>query len=58
MVSFYYFSEKISLDILCESSAWQMIHMNFQDLFILKNEKKKIIKRVKNVVCYKFCLVL
>ena len=28
-----YFSEKTSLDISCESSAWQMIHMKYQDLF-------------------------
>ena len=30
------FSEKIWLDISCESSAWQMIHMKFQALFSLK----------------------
>ena len=33
----FYFSEKTSLDISCESSAWQMIHMKCQDLFSLKN---------------------
>ena len=37
---FFYFSEKTSLDISCESSAWQMIHMKCQDLFSLKNKKK------------------
>ena len=37
---FFYFTEKTSLDISCESSAWQMIHMKCQDLFSLKNEKK------------------
>ena len=40
--SFFYFSEKTSLDISCESSAWQMIHMKCQDLFSL-NFKKKIL---------------
>ena len=34
---FFNFSEKTSLDIRCESSAWQMIHMKCQDLFSLKN---------------------
>ena len=43
---FYCFSEKISLDISCESSAWQMIHMNYQDLF---SEKKK--KKNQSVAC-------
>ena len=38
---FYYFSEKTSLDISFESSAWQMIHMKCQDLFSLKNNKNK-----------------
>ena len=47
---FFYFSEKTSLDISCESSAWQMIHMKCQDLFSLKNKKYIIIKK-KNVVC-------
>ena len=38
---FYYFSEKTSLDISCESSAWQTICMKCQDLFSLKKKKKK-----------------
>ena len=29
-----------SLDISCESSAKQTIHMKYQDLFSLKNKKK------------------
>ena len=37
---FFYFSEKTSLDISCESSAWQTIHLKCQDLFSLKNKKK------------------
>ena len=37
---FFYFSEKTSVDILCELSAWQMIYMKCQDLFSLKNNKK------------------
>ena len=36
----YYFSEKTSLDIPCESSAWQTIHMKCQDLFSTENKKK------------------
>ena len=36
----YLFSEKTSLDISCESSAWQTIQMKCQDLFSLKNKKK------------------
>ena len=44
---FFFFSEKTHLDISCESSAWQMIHMKCQDLFSLKNKKK--IKKI--VVC-------
>ena len=40
---FFFFSEKTSLDISCELSAKQTIHMKCQDLFSLKNKK--------NVVC-------
>ena len=39
-LTFFYFSEKTSLDISCESSAKQTIHMKCQDLFSLKNKKK------------------
>ena len=28
-----------SLHISCESSAWQTIHMKYQDLFSMKNKK-------------------
>ena len=38
---FFNFSKKTSLDISCESSAWQTIHMKGQDLFSLKNYKNK-----------------
>ena len=38
---FFYFQMKTSLDISCESSAKQMIHMKYQDLISLKNKKKK-----------------
>ena len=38
---FFYFSEKTSLDISCESSAWQTIDMKCQDMFSLKKKKKK-----------------
>ena len=46
---FFYYSEKASLEISCELSAWQMIHMKCQDLFSLK-----IKKNLLNVICYKF----
>ena len=53
---FFNFSKKTSLDISCESSAWQTIHMKYQDLFFFFFWK---IKKIKiNVVCYKFCLAL
>ena len=32
--------EKTSLDISCELSAWQTIHMNCEDLFSSENKKK------------------
>ena len=44
---FFNFSKKTSLDISCESSAKQTIHMKYQDLFSLKNLKKIF----QNVVC-------
>ena len=50
--NFFFFSEKISLDISCELSAWQTIHMKCQDLLSLKNKKKFL-----NDVCYKFCFL-
>ena len=37
----FYFSEKTSLDISCESSAWQMMHAKCQDLFSSEKKKKK-----------------
>ena len=37
----FLFSKKTSLDISCESSAKQMIHMKLEDLLYLKNKKKK-----------------
>ena len=48
----FYFTDKTSLDISCESSSKQMIHMKCQDLFSLKN--KTHIKKIENVVCCKF----
>ena len=41
-ICIFYFSEKTSLDILCESSAWQTIHMKCQDLFSSENKKKRV----------------
>ena len=43
----FYFSEKTSLDISCESTAWQMIHMKYQDMFSSENKKK-----IKIVLCF------
>ena len=37
ILNYFNFSKKTSFDILCESSAWQMIHIKCQDLFSLKN---------------------
>ena len=37
---FFFFSEKTSLNIPCELSAKQTIHMKCQYLFSLKNKKK------------------
>ena len=34
---FFYLSEKTSIDISCELSAMQRIHMKCKDLFSLKN---------------------
>ena len=48
---FFNFSMITSLDISCESSAKQTIHMKYQDLFSLKNKKKKYIYIFQNVVC-------
>ena len=44
----FYFSEKTCLDISCESSAWQTIHMKCQDLF--SSEKKKKSKLLSALV--------
>ena len=41
---FFFFLKKIGLDISSESSAWQTIHMKYQDLFSLKNKKIKILE--------------
>ena len=37
---FFFFSGKTSLDISCELSAWQTIHMKCEDLLSLKKNKK------------------
>ena len=43
----FYLPKKIRLDVLCDSSAKQRIHMKYQALFYQKNNEKI----VKNVVC-------
>ena len=50
---FCVFSEKTSLDISCESSAKQMIHMKCQDLFSLKKKKKKMLSAAVVIGVYK-----
>ena len=40
----FFFSEKISLDISCESFAWQTIDMKYQDFFLQKIKKKEYFK--------------
>ena len=44
---FHHFSDKIILDIPCESSAKQRIHMKCQVLFSLKDKSKNN----KSIVC-------
>ena len=44
---YFYRLKKIKLDISCELSAWQRIHLNHQVLFPLKNNEKVFM----NVVC-------
>ena len=39
---FFFFSEKIRLDISCQSSARQRIHMKHQAIFPQKDKSKKI----------------
>ena len=43
-----FLKKKTRLDISCESSARQMIHMKYQALFSLKNENKYL--KVSSVV--------
>ena len=40
-IVFHCFLEKIRLDISCDSSAWQRIHMKLQALFSSKDKSKK-----------------
>ena len=51
---FYCISDKIMLDISCESSAWQRIHMKHQTLFSLQDKSKNN----KSVVSCNFCIAL
>ena len=62
----YFFSEKIRLDISCESSAKQRIHMKHQALFPKKDKSKKIKCRLPQfffgalrikIVCLSFWLI-
>ena len=53
-ISFFYcyFSEKIRLDISCESSAVQTIHMKCQALFIFSEKYKTNDQNVVWCSCY------
>ena len=44
---YFYLLKKIRLDVSCESSARQRIHMKYQVLFSLKNNEKVLM----NVIC-------
>ena len=46
---------KTSLDISCELSAWQTIQMKCQDLFSLKNKKKKKKLRMSSAANFAWC---
>ena len=51
-----FFSENIRLDVSCESSAKQRIHMKHQALFSLKDRSEKF--NNKSVVCCNFAWLL
>ena len=46
----FFFPDKIMLELSCESSAWQRIHMKHQALFSSKNKSKNN----KSVLCFNF----
>ena len=51
----FFFLEKIRLDISCEFSAWQRIHMKHQAAFSSKDKSKKKLKcRLLQFVCGAF----
>ena len=41
IIFYFYLSKKIRLDVSCESSAKQVIHIKYQSLFYQKKKKKK-----------------
>ena len=53
-ILFFKFSKKTSHDISCESSAWQTIHMKYQDLVFFEKLKKKRMSSATNFAwCFK-----
>ena len=50
----FFLSEKTSLVISCELSAWQPIHMKCQDLFSLKNKNKNLECRLLQILLCAF----
>ena len=52
LIFFIIFPMKLSLDISCELSAWQTIHMKCQDLFFCfeKKTKKKRFKMLSAAI--------
>ena len=53
----FFFPEKIRLDISCESSARQRIHVKHQALFSLKDKNKKKNKSVSCLLQVFFALL-
>ena len=51
----FFFLEETSLDISCDSSAKQMIHMKCQDLFSLKNYNKIKNFRLSSATKFAWC---
>ena len=47
---YFYLSKKTRLDISCESSAYQRIHLKHQVLFSLKNNEKIFMMSSASVV--------
>ena len=49
-----FFKRKVSLDISCESSAWQIIHMKCQDKFFSEKTYFKKLSAADDEICLDF----